>query len=352
MDANPDLLTLVYAGQTFAKTVHVHAGVVTRADDPHWPRRVRFTTSIEARNPLRLLKVLTRAAGRDPAPCVVRADPLAATGRRALYDNEDGPAGLRIMPRRWAGYDIENVPADGIDPLNEPERAVGKGRECLPREHHDVSVVWQITASAGKRPNELRLRLWFLLDKPLLGKQLVAWCRPGIDAGWLDPSTIRNEVLPHFIAVRIVGTSPDPCHRRWGLIRGARDRVPVPDHVLRLPEQRDCDLKITATTLAEREAELRACYGPDLNNRRMDVVRLIRGEVEAVRAAGSGARHPTYLAAAARIDGLCRYWAIPLDQPRELLTEAYRETLTPEEARHRERGSVAGVWSWLERRQA
>ena len=147
----------------------------------------------------------------------------------------------------------------------------------------------------------------------------MAWCKPGIDSGWLDPCTLKNEVLPHFIAVRIVGNSPDPCPQRWGLIPGARDRVPVPDHALRLPERRDGDLKITTTTLAEREAELRAHYGADLNARRRDAVRVICGEIEAVRAVTVGARHPTYLSAAARIHGLCAYWAIPLDQPRALL---------------------------------
>ena len=72
---DPDALTLVYAGQSLAKKVHVHGGIVTRTDDPHWPKLVRFSTGAIG-NPLHLLKVLTRAGGRDPAPCVVRGDPL------------------------------------------------------------------------------------------------------------------------------------------------------------------------------------------------------------------------------------------------------------------------------------
>ena len=54
--------------------------------------------------------------------------------------------------------------------------------------------------------------------------------------------------------------------------------------------------------------------------------------------------------AAARIEGLCEFWCIPIDKPRELLERAYLSTLTAGEARKRERGSTRGVWSWLGRR--
>jgi hypothetical protein len=315
VSVNPNALTLVSAACSFAKRPTVIDGVVTRVEDPFWPRVVAFET-VEPSTPDDLLEVLRAAASADPAPCVVRADPLAEYGRRAIYDDsEKGPAGMRIMPRTWAGYDIEKVSADGIDPLREPERAVAKARRCLPPPHHDATVVWQITASAGKRRDELRLRLWFLLDKPLLGRQVEAWCKPGIASGWLDPCTLRNEVLPHFIAVSIVGNSPDPCPQPGGNLEA----------------------------LAQR-------YGPYLDQRRRAAVARIRDEVEAVRAAGAGARHPTYVRAAAAIEALCSFWCLPLDKARAKLEAAYLETLTPDEARKRERGSTKGVWSWLDRR--
>ena len=115
-----------------------------------------------------LLAVLSAAAGDDPAPCVVRAAPLGPTGRRAIRDDpEKGPAGLKPADRAWAGLDFDSIPADGIDPLREPEKAVAETQVCLPPEHHDTTVVWQITASAGKKLDKLHLRLWFLYDKPL-----------------------------------------------------------------------------------------------------------------------------------------------------------------------------------------
>jgi hypothetical protein len=83
--------------------------------------------------------------------------------------------------------------------------------------------------------------------------------------------------------------------------------------------------------------------------RQHDAVAQIRAEVEATKAASTGARHPTYLRAAATIMGLCKYWCIPVERPRELLVEAYLSTLTPDEARKRVRGSIEGVWAWLDR---
>jgi hypothetical protein len=344
--SSPLAFTLASAAISLAKTVHMRDGEVIRTDDPAWPRAFSFDT-VEAFDPGELLDVLGTAAARDPAPCVLRAHPLCDVGRRAIYDDPElGPAGLRPVPRAWVGYDCDRVPAGGIDPLLEPERAVAKARRCLPPQHHDTTVVWQLTASAGKCPDELRVRLWFLLDRPLLGSQLAVWCRPAIDARWLDPATLRNEVLPHFIGTCVVG-GPDPAPCRWGLIQGVQDRVHVPDHALVPPERRYDGLD---TNLADDVAALKARLGPRFEQCRRDAIHRIRAEVEAVRGAGAGSRHPAYMRAAARITAICDYWALPLDQARAKLEEAYLATLAPDEARKRERGSTKGVWNWLERR--
>jgi hypothetical protein len=339
-------LTLASADISLAKRAVVLDGVVIRTDDPPWPRILTFE-SVEVDTPGDLFDILCDAARRDPAPCVVRAEPLAEIGRRAIYDDRElGPAGLRVTPRTWVGYDLEKIPAGDIDPLCEAERAVAKARRCLHPTHHDTTVVWQITASAGKRPNELRLRLWFLLERPMLGRQIEAWCKPGIDYGWLDPVTLR-EVTPHFLAVRIVGHSPDPCPQRWGMVHGEHDRVPVPNGALVLPSRPSNDDILEPGGNFET---LRARFGPHLAERRLAAVSKIKAEIEAVRGSASGARHPTYLRAAARVTALCEFWALPLDKARARLEEAYLETLTPDEARKRERGSTKGCWSWLSRR--
>jgi hypothetical protein len=161
--------------------------------------------------------------------------------------------------------------------------------------------------------------------------------------------TLRNEVIPHFISVTIAGNGPDPCPQRWGLIRGELDRVPVPDAVLAAPAERvEGEVPLEGGNLNA----LKERYGPHLDRFRERAVAHIKAEIAAVRSAGDGARHPTYLRAAATISGICGFWCIPIDKPRELLEQAYLATLSPDEARKRARGSTKGVWSWIDRRVA
>ena len=185
----PNEITLVRAGCSLAKFMTVIDGVVTRTDEPPWPTIVNFETA-PVGDPDDLLDVLSSAAAAKPSPCVVRAEPLSDMGRRAIYDDPvKGPAGMRTVPRTWVGYDCEKVPAGGIDPLREPERAVAKIRTCLPPQHHDATMVWQITASAGKRADELRARP---------GSCSSGHCLAGrLQPGAIQQSTSAGSTRPH-----------------------------------------------------------------------------------------------------------------------------------------------------------
>jgi hypothetical protein len=343
-------MTLVTAGCSLAKIATVVDGVVCSTDEPRWPRFYNFT-SVEITDPEDLLAVLSTAAEERIAPCVVRAEPKAETGRRALYDDpKKGPAGMFPVPRAWVGFDIEKVSnTPGLDPLCDGAAIATYARACLPPPFRPGTVVWQITASAGKRLDELRCRLWYLLDKPLYGKQLETWCKPGIASGWLDPITLQNEVIPHFIAVQIEGGQADPCPQRWGIVPGDYDFVPVPDVVATAAQSSQRQRSFGSIEGGDLD-RLRAAYGPRLEERRREAVKDIRAQIEIVRAAGKGARHPSYLRAWATIAAICEYWCISPDRPREDLIEAYLSTLTPDEARKRERGSTYGVLDWIERR--
>jgi hypothetical protein len=354
------VMTLVTAGCSLAKRVTVIDGIVCRTDEPPWPRIHAFTP-VEVDSPESLYEVLTTAAAMDPAPCVVRAEPKAETGRRAIHDDpEKGPAGMFPIPRAWVGFDIENVPnAYGHMTMNGEqvtlrfEPAFDGGciaeyvRDCLPPEFHTATGVWQMTASAGKRLDELRCRLWYLLDKPLDGRQLEAWCKPAIDRKWLDPSTLRD-VTPHFVGVKILGDQQDPIVERWGILHEEHAFVQVPAYVAAAPRREHRSYRGSDIPAGDPET-LRCRYGPRLEQRLQEVVAQIDEAIAATAAATRGQRHPTYLRAAATITGLCRYWCIDIDRPRELLIEAYLSTLSPEEALKRERGSIEGVWNWLEK---
>jgi hypothetical protein len=114
------VLTLVSANCSLAKRATVIDGVVCRTDDPPWPNRFRFMP-VEVIDPDELLDVLSTVAEERRAPCVVRAEPKAEEGRRAIYDDpEKGPAALLPVQRAWVGFDIEKVPnKPRLDPLRD-----------------------------------------------------------------------------------------------------------------------------------------------------------------------------------------------------------------------------------------
>ena len=104
------VMTLVGAGCSLAKRATVIDGVVCSTADPPWPRICEFTP-IKVNDPGDLLDVLSTASEERIAPCVVRAEPKADIGRRAIYDDpEKGSAGMFPVPRAWVGFDIEKVP--------------------------------------------------------------------------------------------------------------------------------------------------------------------------------------------------------------------------------------------------
>ena len=158
------------------------------------------------------------------------------------------------------------------------------------------------------------------------------------------PLHAHNEVLPHFIAVEVRGNSPDH-PQRWGLIRGERDAVPVPDSVLVLPERASDDAMLeiggNLDALARR-------YGPDLDQLRRAAVEEIKEEIEHVREAGRGAR-PSPTCMLRRGSRACARPGASRSTSRRSSSSAPIIDLTPDEAR-RERGSTRGVWSWLDRR--
>ena len=109
-DRGPQLCAdLRERGASLTKIVTVVDGVVCSTREPNWPSRFRFSC-YRVTSPDDLYGVLSQAAALDPAPCVLRAEPRAETGRRAIYDSDNGPAGMFTVPRAWVGFDFEKVP--------------------------------------------------------------------------------------------------------------------------------------------------------------------------------------------------------------------------------------------------
>ena len=76
--ARPNALTLVAADTSLAKRITVVDGVVTRTDDP--PGRHRRVRDRRGHQPRRSARRAQQRRNGNPAPCVVRADPLTDLG--------------------------------------------------------------------------------------------------------------------------------------------------------------------------------------------------------------------------------------------------------------------------------
>ncbi len=221
----------------------------------------------------------------------------------------------------------------------------------LPPPFRAATVVWQLTASAGKRLDALYMRLWYWLSRPMTGGELTAWCHPAIEAKWLDPVTCRD-VQPIYVAVRIVPEgAPDPCPRRWGIVRGEVGTVAAPVVVPGVAPDHAGRSKHLDVIGGDARA-LAARYGNSLPGKRVQAVDKIKASIERMRAAADGARHPTWCSEYARVLGVCEFWCVDPERPLELLQEAYLETLAPHEVAKRQRGSIEGVPAWFDGRES
>ena len=286
-----------------------------------------------------LAEVIEAAAGRGEI--AVRAKPKARQGRRAVYDDpEKGQAGLEAVPRRWAAFDWDGIEGEG-DPLRDPEIGVLHALRRLPPAFRDVDCAWQVSASAGFKPG-FRLRTWHWLNHPTTGSELKIWCAPAIQRDLVDPVTLV-ECQPHYLAVHVEG-GPDPCPRRFGLLRGDRTEVPVPDiaGIKRRQDQLEREARRRAEGNRQRERD------PDQANayaqRRLDeCLATIRG---------AKMRHTTYKSEAARARAICERYGLEWAPVRQALIAAYKSALTAAEANERRSFSTEGVLRWLERRMS
>ena len=226
--------------------MHVKGGRIV-AVEPAPQAGLHHFRSVGIANVGDLMAAVEEAARRGEI--AVRGGPIQPVGRRAIHDHaEHGPKGLTVVPRLWCAFDWDGVPivswqpepvspdvADDLveswhwarpDPLLDPE--IG-ARECLrrlPPAFRDVSCGWQVSASAGFKPG-WRLRSWHWLDHPCTGAELKPWLEPAIKRNLVDPVTLV-EAQPHYLAVTVRG-GPDPCPKRFGMLRQAKHVVPVPD---------------------------------------------------------------------------------------------------------------------------
>lgn len=224
MNAAPDCLTVLRArgGVRLAKRLHPD-GRSEGYDDA----RTLDAFTVPVPDLAAILTLLCRLLSRADC-CAIRGELLdgaTASGiRRLLHPDKatgDG-ATFRDVPRRWLALDVEGVPLPPSVPASDLAVCAAVALPRLPAELHGAACIVQASASHGLKP-DLRLRLWFCLDRPAWGHELKRWMRntPA------DPS-VFGAVQPIYTAAPVLAHGmTDPLPARLLALPG-RDRVAVP----------------------------------------------------------------------------------------------------------------------------
>ena len=168
----PDALTVLHApGRRLAKLLHPDG----RAEGYDRTRIVdAYTVPIAD---LAGIQVLLQRLRHRPDCCVVRGElvngDVAVGIRRLLHaDKETGEAPtIRDVPRRWLALDMEGVTLPpGLLP-SDLAGCAAVALATLPTELRGAACIVQASASHGMKP-DLRLHLWWWLDRPMWGHEL------------------------------------------------------------------------------------------------------------------------------------------------------------------------------------
>ena len=164
-----------------------------------------------------LHRLLFQMAHRQDC-AIIRADAIDRTHRvrRLLYDDpETGDAAtLREVPRRWLAIDLDSLPApDGLD-LTDLAACGEVAVTSLPTAFHGAAYIVQATASHTIKTG-LRLRMWFWLDRPMLGAELKRWLSSApVDTCVFAPAQPIYTAAPVFVG------RPDPLSIRLAMRAG------------------------------------------------------------------------------------------------------------------------------------
>ena len=126
-----------------------------------------------------LWRLLARLQVR-PDCCVVRGAPVGGERvhgvRRLVHRDEqtgDEPT-FRNLPRRWLALDMDSIARPDDVPASDLAGCASVALASLPAAFDGVACIVQATAGHGIKPGA-RLRLWFMLDRPMWGHELRRW---------------------------------------------------------------------------------------------------------------------------------------------------------------------------------
>ena len=175
------------------------------------------------------------------APIITDETPLDEKVRRLKHNTTDKatgesyPATLIEQATPFLPIDIDEFVVPGLDVLGNPERAVEAVVTALGPEFEDVSYFWQFTGSQQLTGDQIKLRLFFICDKPHSNDEYKRWALS------LQDRAVEVDASIYQAAALILTAPPllyhdgkliaDPLPKRYGLILGERDFVElgVPD---------------------------------------------------------------------------------------------------------------------------
>ena len=139
-------------------------------------------------------------------------------------------------PRCWVIFDVDRVRALGHladDWVDEPETAVEHVLSLLPEPFRTATCWWSISGSAAipgplgrEVSQDIKLKLAFWLDRPLLGTELKRWM--AADHAPVDPAVFGAVQLIYIARPSFGHGLHDPVPRRSGNWQGEVDTVAVP----------------------------------------------------------------------------------------------------------------------------
>jgi len=188
------------------------------------------------------LSTLLKHIEQDPRRYIIRGEPTEHVRpgmkvRRIKNAQPDGtPPSFREVARPYLMVDIDELEApSSVNPvsLDAVEYAISK----LPEEFRHVSTFFQFSANAGLKGQQIKLHLWYWLDRPVTDSDLRHWAKDfnqRIGTKLVDPA-LYHGVQSHFIAAPILEGIPDPVQERSGLIVKENHTVeihlPAPEYV-------------------------------------------------------------------------------------------------------------------------
>jgi hypothetical protein len=331
----PRVLTILTArGHRLAKLV-TPAGIEGYDKNAKWFR----TDAVRIDVIEDLAELLLSLAGRTDT-CVIRGQLKQEFAhypevRRLLRPKPDSPATFAETPRSWCMADMELASAPRwVDPTD-PLEAGGYLRRLLPVQFRIARAISQLSSGAGLKAG-LRCHMWFALNRPLTGEELVRLLE-GVDG--LDHAPFVANQIHYTADPQFTDGVDDPCIERLAILPG----LPVVE-VGQVPEP------VVRQALVPAGVTVASSYRPPargLSFRSTRPEQYMMACLHGLAQAREGDRHKALMPIACRLFELCR--AGQLD-PQATIVRIIRVALGTGLERDEIDSALAWAWQQVEPR--